>query len=100
MSMARGAKRPLKASPPKGGPAAVTALPMELRLGGRFTDEAGTWEVVGRSSSQSGGKEVKVEVQRPGQARDVARAVVAGVPAGYGRPRRGLIPLMSRPATC
>jgi len=35
--------------------------------GDRFTDGAGTWEVVGRPSSQRGGREVKVEVQPPGQ---------------------------------
>jgi hypothetical protein len=61
------ANRTPKPSTPKGGPATVTALPMELRLGDQFTDEAGAWEVVGRPSSQRGGKQFKVEVQRPGQ---------------------------------
>ena len=39
---------------------------MELRPGGRFTDEAGIREVVGGATSQRGGKQVKVAVQRPG----------------------------------
>ena len=66
MAMAT-AKRPLTPRTPRGGPATLQALPMELRPGDRFTDESGTWEVIGRPSSQRGGKEVKVEVQRPGQ---------------------------------
>jgi hypothetical protein len=37
---------------------------MDLRVGDRFTDEAGTWEIVGLPSTQRGGKEVKVMVQR------------------------------------
>ena len=31
-----------------------------------FTDEAGTWEVVGRPTTERAGKQVKVSVQRPG----------------------------------
>jgi len=40
---------------------------MVLRLGDTFTDEAGTWEVVGRPTTQRGGEEVRVKVQRPGE---------------------------------
>jgi hypothetical protein len=46
---------------------------MDLRLGDRFTDEAGTWEIVDPPSTQRGGKEVKIRVQRveePGTLRD------------------------------
>jgi hypothetical protein len=47
---------------------------MKLRLGDRFTDEAGTWEIVGSPSTQRGGKEVKVSVQHdveePGTLRE------------------------------
>ena len=42
---------------------------MNLRLGDTFTDEAGTWEVVGHATTLRGSKDVKVNVQRAGDPR-------------------------------
>lgn len=47
--------------------ATLSVQPIDLRLGDAFTDEAGTWEVVGRPTTQRGGKKVRVMVQRPGE---------------------------------
>jgi hypothetical protein len=44
----------------------LTLLPVQLRLGDTFTDDAGTWEVVGQPRSQHAGKSVVARVQRPG----------------------------------
>jgi hypothetical protein len=44
----------------------LTVLPVQLRLGDTFTDDAGTWEVVGSPRSQRAGKSVVARVQRPG----------------------------------
>jgi hypothetical protein len=38
---------------------------MELRVGDRFADEAGEWEIVGRPVTKRGGKDVHAQVQRP-----------------------------------
>jgi hypothetical protein len=40
----------------------LTVLPVQLRRGDTFTDDIGTWEVVGQPRSQS----VVARVQRPG----------------------------------
>ena len=37
-------------------PAATRLLPMQLKIGDRFTDETGDWEVVGRPYTIAGGK--------------------------------------------
>jgi hypothetical protein len=42
---------------------------MQLKPGDTFTDEAGTWEIVGRPITQGGGKDVTVKVQCPGDPR-------------------------------
>ena len=42
-------------------------LPMELRLGDRFADETGEWEVVNRPYTSPGGKSTHAYVQRVGQ---------------------------------
>ena len=47
----------------------LSLLPMELRPGDTFSDEAGTWELVGHPTTQRGGKDVTVKVQRPGDPR-------------------------------
>ena len=56
-----------KPTPPKPDTDTLSLLPMELRPGDTFTDEAGTWEVVGRPTMQRGGKDVKLRVQHPGE---------------------------------
>ncbi len=48
-------------------PEGLSVLPMQLRVGDRFTDETGTWEVVGQPTTQRAGKEVKARVQQPGE---------------------------------
>jgi hypothetical protein len=44
----------------------LSVLPVQLRPGDTFTDEAGTWELVGQPRSQRAGKSVVARVQRPG----------------------------------
>jgi hypothetical protein len=44
----------------------LSVLPMQLEPGDTFTDDAGTWEVVGRPTTQRGAKDVMVKVQRSG----------------------------------
>ncbi len=46
----------------------LSVLPMQLRVGDRFTDEEGEWEVAGRPSTASGGKAVQALVPRLGDA--------------------------------
>jgi len=38
-------------------------LPMELRVGDRFSDETGEWEVVGRPQTSAAGKNAHVRVR-------------------------------------
>jgi hypothetical protein len=64
--MAQRLKRP-KPERAKRGTETLSVLPMELRPGDRFTDEAGTWEIVGRPTTRREGKEVEVKVQRLGE---------------------------------
>jgi hypothetical protein len=56
------AKRSAKPEPAK----TLTVLPVQLRLGDTFTDDAGTWEMVGQPRSQRARKSVAARVQRPG----------------------------------
>jgi hypothetical protein len=44
----------------------LSVLPVQLRPGDIFTDDRGTWEVVGQPRSQRAGKSVVARVQRPG----------------------------------
>jgi hypothetical protein len=37
---------------------------MQLRVGDRFTDETGEWEIVSQPSSAVGGKTVRARVQK------------------------------------
>ena len=46
------------------GPAPTTALPMQLRIGDRLTDETGEYEVIGRPYTTAGGKTANVRVKR------------------------------------
>lgn len=41
--------------------------PMELRVGDRFTDRRGVWEIVSRPYATAGGKSVHVTAQRVGE---------------------------------
>jgi len=40
---------------------------MQLRIGNRYSDETGEWEVVSRPVSFCGGKGVRARVQVPGR---------------------------------
>jgi hypothetical protein len=60
----RGARpRPEKQSAPAAPPAASKILPMELRVGDRFVDETGEWEVIGRPYTTACGQTAHVRVQ-------------------------------------
>ena len=43
----------------------LSVLPVQLRPGATFTDDAGTWEIVGQPRSQRAGKSVVARGQRP-----------------------------------
>jgi hypothetical protein len=60
------AKREGKPQTAKSAPGTLSVLPVQIRPGDRFTDDAGTWEVVGQPRSQRAGKSVVARVQRPG----------------------------------
>jgi hypothetical protein len=53
-------RKPVKKDEPE--PSGV--LPMQLRVGDRFTDETGEWEIVGRPYGTVGGKSVHARVSR------------------------------------
>jgi hypothetical protein len=48
-------------------PATIRALPMELQLGDRPTDETGEWEVISRPFVSAGGKIASAHVRRVGR---------------------------------
>jgi hypothetical protein len=50
---------------------------MHLRVGDRFTDERGEWQIVDRPYSMAGGKSVHVKVRRVGETLVEDRTVVA-----------------------
>jgi hypothetical protein len=60
------AKRAEKPQTAKSAPGTVSVLPVQLRPGDTFTDDAGTWEVVGQPRAQHAGQSVVARVQRPG----------------------------------
>jgi hypothetical protein len=45
---------------------ATRLLPMQLKIGDRFTDETGDWEVIARPYTTAGGKNARARVQRVG----------------------------------
>ncbi len=47
--------------------AEIRVLPMELRIGDRFMDETGEWEVIGRPFATAGGKNAHARVRKVGQ---------------------------------
>jgi hypothetical protein len=48
-------------------PRAGSVLPMELRVGDRFTDETGEWEITGHPFTSRGGKTVHARVKQIGE---------------------------------
>jgi len=64
-------KQQEETKPARAQPATRTVLPMQLRIGDRFSDETGAWEVVGRPYTTAGGKIVHARVQRVGQPASV-----------------------------
>jgi hypothetical protein len=63
----RGTKR--KGSEPAARPAedVVSALPMEIQVGDRFTDDGFEWEVMTHPAVVHGAKTLRASVQRPGR---------------------------------
>lgn len=58
---------PFSRPPPECLATAMRMLfPMQLRVGDRFTDEAGDWEVAGRPESLQEGKVIRVRVVKVG----------------------------------
>jgi hypothetical protein len=54
--------------------ATLPMLPMEIRIGDRFTDEEGEWEVVSHPATLHGAKSLRARVRRtdqPAAERDV-----------------------------
>jgi hypothetical protein len=49
--------------------AATKILPMELRVGDRFTDKAGEWEVIRPPFTTAAGKNAHASVRKIGQPR-------------------------------
>ena len=45
----------------------LSLSPAQLRIGDRFTDADGEWEVASNPQTYRGGKDVEARVQRPGQ---------------------------------
>src|SRR5262245_11653460 len=57
--------RPEKRRPPPSEPPGTTRVfPNQLQIGDRLSEPTGEWQVVGRPSTSSGGKNVQVPVQR------------------------------------
>ena len=49
--------------------AATNIVPMELRVGDRFTDEAGEWKIIRPPFTTAAGKNVHASVRKIGQPR-------------------------------
>ena len=58
--------RPEKPEKKPDPPASTRILPMQLKVGDRFTDETGEWEVIARPYTIAGGKNARARVQRVG----------------------------------
>ena len=58
-------ERPKRSRPASAEPVAI--FPEQLRIGDRFTNADGEWEVVSRPVTFKQGHEVRVKIQRPGE---------------------------------
>ena len=65
---------------------AEPVLPMQLRVGNRFTDDRGEWEIVGRPYATAGGKSVHAKGATRGRAGGHRGADVVGLREGGGAP--------------
>ena len=79
------AKRLRDAPPAKQGPDTIQVLPMQLRIGDRFTDETGAWEIVERPTTERGGKGVRAKAQSPGQPQTRRERLQTAEPGLRGR---------------
>jgi hypothetical protein len=64
-----GRKRPKSHKPnatQNAGAATLSALPMELQVGDRFTDHEFEWEVLTHPAVLHGAKSLRAKIQRPG----------------------------------
>lgn len=52
---------------PEEKPSATSVLPMQLRIGDRFTDETGEWEIASQPATSVGGKTVRARVRKVGE---------------------------------
>lgn len=60
--------RPPKGSEPEQAASQPSSvLPMQLRVGDRFTDDRGEWEIVGRPYATAGGKLAHARVWKVGE---------------------------------
>ena len=57
-------ERPRRSRPASAEPVAI--FPEQLRIGDRFTNADGEWEVVSRPVTFKQGHEVRAKIQRPG----------------------------------
>jgi hypothetical protein len=64
---AEGQLRPWLTSFNVARPTSNRLLPIQLRVGDHFTEEADEWEVIERPVSLRGGKIVRATIQRPGR---------------------------------
>ena len=60
------AKSPEQKPGPK-TPAEIHVLPMELRIGDRFRDETGEWEVIGQPFATAAGQNAHARVRKVSQ---------------------------------
>jgi len=62
-------KRPAKPNATQNTAAVtVSVLPMEIQIGGRFTDAEGEWEVVSHPATLHGAKSLRARVRRASAA--------------------------------
>ena len=56
---------------------AVAIFPEQLRIGDRFTNADGEWEIASRPVTFKQGHEVRARVQRPGDPRSRTKTAIA-----------------------
>lgn len=52
---------------PRPRAASTSVFPMQLKVGDRFSDETGEWEIASRPGTMSGGKTVRARVRKVGE---------------------------------